>query len=344
MSREDGKGEDLAIRAWDPSKQLRVISEADIELSMGFLRCMPQQWFSGIAAQWLPLSHALVMELKVSDVKTASTLPNDVNIKFGYKASVDEEPLGIFFDERSARLVLDSVSPDGFNVANGVILEYLARRILTSFALSWTGSDSTTLKFYSLIEPSSISGKGVVKVTVQLNNEQCTIWFVVGPRLVDKMDGLWRRQLQSRSKTTENSGDYAIEIAQLGVPPEMLSQYLTFGTAIDLEIPVSDRAFLRSEDGRMLGCRLFAGSNKLGIELGPDSGPAPIVPAHTTRLAVSFGTIHLEATQLTELNQIGALWNTGLSLTDHLHMIINNEKVGDCTLGIYQGRFAVTVR
>lgn len=344
MPRSD-TAEYLSLARWEPQKQLQQLSPAEVEYSRGFLRCAPQQWFPGLAAQWLPLSHALVIELRVAEVKCLLSIPGDVAARIAYQGTVDGEPIALLMDERAAHVILNSASPDGFDVANSVILEYLVRRLLTSLSLSWTASETSVFKFGHLVDPASVEGSGVVKVSVHLNNETCSIWLSLGPRMVERMDGLWRRQLVSRSpRNSESDGDYLIELTQLGVPPAQVAQYVRSGAVVDLEVSVGDRGMLRRRDGFLLPVRLYGVEGELAVEPSQQTANPPAVGSGMTRVSVCFGRVSIDNALFTELQQPGAVWNTRIPLSDNLQMVINGEKVADVLLGIYQGRFAVQVK
>jgi len=41
--------------------------------------------------------------------------------------------------------------------------------------------------------------------------------------------------------------------------------------------------------------------------------------------------------------QVGAQWDTGAALSNRVILSINGEKVGEASLGLFEGRFAITV-
>ncbi|NMC63802.1 MAG: hypothetical protein GYA55_11620 [SAR324 cluster bacterium] len=334
----------LAFMPWNPENYLKKCTRIEVAYSRGFLQCMPQHWFPGLAAQWLPLFHALGVDFHILGVKTTLSLPADLSFKCGYKGEIEGEPLVLYLDKHAVRAIQDSVSPNGIDVANSIIIEYLARRILGSFAFSWTASEFTALKYQSMVDSSGPEGIGFVKLSIRINSDACDLWFCLGSKVVDRMDGLWRRQLLTRSKTEIKEEDFIIEIAQLGVEPTAIAKYVRSGTPIDLETIASDRALLRSKNGDAIPIRLVDMDGELAIELNESNSAPMSVSPGTTRLSISLGRLSMDANLLSELRQPGALWSTGLSLSDQTQIVINNEKVADASLGVYQGRFAVNVK
>ena len=162
MARESGSSDNVHVTPWNPSKALRVFEENEVNLSRGFLRCTPQQWFPGLAAQWLPLSHSLSVELAVNEVKTAVEILPTLKMVVGYQATLDGDPLAILLDEHAVGVIFGAVSPDGLDTANDIVLEYVARRTLGSLALAWSGYESSVLRFHSIIDLYSVEYPGML--------------------------------------------------------------------------------------------------------------------------------------------------------------------------------------
>ena len=343
MARESASSGSVSLTPWNPAKALRVFEENEVEMSRGFLRCTPQQWFPALPAQWLPLTHALSVEVAVQEVKTAIELLPTQQMTVGYQATLDGELVAVLLDEHAVSVLLSGLSPDGLEAANDIVLEYIARRTLGSLALAWSGHESSVLRFHSVIDPYSVEFPGYVQVSIKINNETCSVWFGLAAGIVEKMDGLWRRQIQLRTRSSEINGEYSLELAQLGVPPSMLTQYVKSGTVIDLETVASDKAYLRGAGDQVLPCRIFKVKKHFGVELLQTPGNIPSVPKGTTRLSICFGKVSISPEILTEISQPRALWDTGITLTDQIQMVINGEKVASAQLGIYEGRFALTV-
>lgn len=326
---------------WDTTRHVRSVSPGEVSLSRGFLRSAPQKWFPGIGAQWLPLAHTLGVELKLGDVKTALLTPH--GLAHGFGGTIDGEPIGIFLDESSAKVMAEACAPRASSNGSSIIVEYMARRLLSSLALSWSGPESSVIRFDSHLNPHEIECGGAVRLVLRVNDQLCTIWFGLGPKFVSRLDSLWRRQMQSTAKGDASPSELRVEVAQLGVPPSMLMDYVRSKTVIDLEIPVSDVVILR-QDGRALSAgKMCESSGKLVIEMLQGPAITPIVPDGMTRLSIEMGAFTLPSSELAELGQAGAYISTGLPLSDKVQMVINNEKVAEATLCVYEGRFAITV-
>jgi flagellar motor switch/type III secretory pathway protein FliN len=157
------------------------------------------------------------------------------------------------------------------------------------------------------------------------------------------MDRLWRRQVHSSIRTSQESGALRFEIAQLGVPPQLLSEYVTKGTIVDLEVAASDALTLRLGSKLFMPARMIQIDGKLGCQIVSGSATNLPVADGTSRLSVEIASMPVDPSVLAELGQVGAILNTGRHLDNRVTLNINQEKVADATLCVYQGRYAVEV-
>ncbi len=344
MVAQDGSAEGLSILTWDPATLVRGVDPVEARLSRGFLRSRPEKWFPGFAAHWLPLAHSMGIELRIMEVKPALQVPSDADIRFA--GTVDDEPVGLFVSDETRRTLLDVFSPGATKNASGVVMEYMARRFLGSLAQSWSGVEPSLVRFDSEFSAAQVVAAGTVKVSVMINSTVCTIWVVLGRRIVDRLDGLWRRQIRSSVKTPEQQAnpDLRVEVAQLAVPQSMVSEYMKPGAIVDLEIPVTDIIALRLGNKPWLPARLRHINGKFACEIVPGPVGSSAVPEGTTRLVIEFGSMKLDTAASPELSQIGAVIETPIEVSDNVHMVINGSVVGKATLCCYEGRFAINVK
>jgi len=305
------------LTPWDIHASLRQVSEIEAKFSKGFLRCRPEKWFPGFAAHWLPLAHSLGLELKILEVKPLMNYP--VGLEVGYAASVDDEPLAIFMESEAAADLFQMLIPGSGEKSRGVLMEYLARRLLGSLALSWSGPESSVVQFDSEMKPDEVRFLGSVKIIVSISGKNFPVWISAGKILLEKLDGLWRRQLQSAVKADDNQSELHLEVARLAIPPSKLSDYLQSNTMVDLEVPVSDRVVLLKNGSSWLSARLCNVEGKLAFEISGEQVQSPILPEGTTCLSVELARIKLTNNQLSELSQNGAIWNTGIELDTQGH-------------------------
>jgi hypothetical protein len=331
----------IPLIPFDPGRFLRRVEALEARFSRGLLRARPERWFPGFPTQWLPLAHSLGVELRVIEVRPILAFPR--TLKHGFLATVDDEPFGIFTDETSFDVVVDAVAPESTAGARDIVGEYMARRLLSTLAQSWSGPEASTVRFLeraSLLEFSPVTA---IKLAVEFNGAPAVVWLLMGKMLSEKFDGLWRRQIRSSIKIADAPTEVSIEVAQLAVPPSMLVDYMRAGSIIDLEVVSSDLVTLRQGSKAWLPARICAVNGNLAFEIVSGPVHAPPHPEGTTRLAIELGTLMLDANQLSEMSQVGAIFDTGQELTDKVSLSINSEKVGTATLCLYEGRYAISV-
>jgi hypothetical protein len=341
MAQSGEQGQEVTLTPWDPHRFVRKVDPHEVRYSRGFSRCRPEKWFPGFGAQWLPLAHSLGVDVKVLEAKPVLVVPR--TLKTGFAGTVDDEPIAVFADEPSMDVILEAVSPGIATQASSVVAEYMARRFLASLALSWSGPEASVVRFDTAIDPHQVPVSGAVRFSVEINGSPATIWILMGKLLVERLDGLWRRQVRSASKMNGGDVEVRLEVGQLAVPPSMLVDYMRSGSIVDLEILCTDLITLRHSGKGWLPGRLCSIGGNLGFEVVPGPVASQALPEGTTRLSIEFGTVRFDAALLSEMAQVGALYDTGIKLTDRVMLSINNEKVGEATLCVFEGRFAISV-
>ena len=335
-----GEGHD--VQFWEPHRSLRRVHPSDARFSRGFLRCRPEKWFPGFAAHWLPVLHALGVEAKISEIRPVLASPPVSDGAF--VGTVAGEQMVVAMEGEHADSLSDEVVPGAGAQAANIVLEYCMRRLVASLGLSWSGPEATTVTFSRGADVSSVPVVGSIRVSYTLNTLPLTLWVGLGPRLAETLDGLWRRQVQLLSKTTAAPAMVRLEVAQLGVPPQMLSEYLTKGTVIDLEVKASESITIKVGTKPWMPARLVDVGGKLGCEMTPGALTVPQIAEGATQLSVEFGSFEVEASELAELSQGGAILTTSLPVSGMVNLIINQEKVAEARLCVYEGRFAIEVQ
>lgn len=335
--KNEGKTE---LNEWQPKKILQACSPLEVRYSRGFLRCSPEKWFPSFSMQWLPLVHSLGVELAFLDAKPFIAAKN-VEQCFGFVASIDDEPLCIYIDKNSADIVTSYMIPDASGIANEVLLEYLVMRLVTSLAISWSGSESSLIRFESDMLPSSVRTIGTIDLKVSLNGVPICFSIMLGKLLIEKMDLLWRKQLSS--STVQGSQKIHLEIGHLTVPPSLLADYVKAGIFYDIEIPLSDNINLYIDDKLWANGKLKNVNGNFAVETVALNSSTAKIPVGTTKLAFELGTIELDSKTITELSQVGAIFDYNIKISDEISIVVNGEKVAKGFLRTYRGSFVVSV-
>lgn len=330
------------LLAWDFQRFLQRADGVQAQLSRGFLRCRPEKWFPALGAEWMPLAHSLSVDFRIQEVRPMLSLPDGLDV--GYAAAVDGEPIGIFFDREAIRVAVDVVVPGSFPDARDLVLEYIARRFVSTLATTWSGQSFSKVQFDNRIDPFSNQYLGVVKLSLVINGSPCAIWVGLGRNLVETIDGLWRRQVQStQTRAPDGVTEIFLEVAQLAVPPAELVAYTKAGTVIDLEVPAVDTLQVRTAMRPMFTARMCNIDGRLGLEALPTAPVNQMLPDGMTRLSICFVKLSLETAAVAEYGQPGTIWDTGIALSDNVQMVLNGDVVAQGILCTYDGRFALSV-
>ncbi len=330
------------VEAWDPRRMLRSVTSLEARLSSGFLRCHPEKWFPGFASRWAPMISSIGCDLRVGEIKPTIVLPDSQTVCF--KVLLAGEPAVIALDPQSARAISQEIAPIGDRSRNStVLLEYFVQRFLACLGMCQAGLDLSSVTFCGRCVPTEVEISASVRFSLSVNSSPIVIMVGLGLKMVEVMDGLWRRQIHSSNRTAQGPGVVRIEVAQLGVPPQMLSEYLSKGTIIDLEVPVSDSVTLRLGHKPFMPARLVSVDGVLGCQIVQGSITNLAVPEGTSRLSIELGTASVEAMRLTELGQVGSVLTLSSPPGSTVSLVINQEVVATALLCVYQGRFAVEV-
>jgi len=330
------------LAPWDPLLYLPKVTEQEIAYSRGFLRCLPQQWFPGLALQWLTLTHSLGLEVKFSGVTTTVT-PN-ISSRDVYLAKIGQEEIAVALDEESALLLTNAIVPGAPDEMSRVIEEYLARRLLTSLIVGWSGPEAAPMIFQGPVPFEKMHAIGAVVLNVSVNGFSSTVTVLLSQRIVEQLDGMWRRQLRSTLVERRSPGALDLELTQLAVKPAALSDYATSGTMIDLEIPVSDTVEVRLGAQEAYAARLRIIDKEFVIETSPQIPAKLSQPEGTVKVALRFGSFRIESgVAFAEMLQPGALVKTGVLVSDSVGLIVNNEQISSARICVFDQRFAITV-
>lgn len=341
----DGRAQsstDGVVVDWDPQRTLPRVSQRDIDSSRGFLRCQPNQWFPGLAVQWLTLAQSLGLEIKLVGVTPSlqSPTPNS----HIYAAKIAGHDIGLAAEEDSYLLISNAVVPGGLPVGQDILQEYLAKRFLVSLVLSWAGPELSGFSFVGTKDPSDLEIGGLVTLAITINGLPASFSVVLSPALIEMLDGMWRRQMRSTFVEKKAIQGMDIDIAHLAVSPTSLSEYASPGTIVDLETPAGDSVIVRLSSGELLSGKLRVFGDQFVLQIGVGSPPPLNQPDGTSRVAVRLGSVKIPTgLELSELLQPGSTIPTGISVSNVAALIVGSERIGRVKLGVYEQRFAMTV-
>lgn len=330
------------VESWDPRTVLRAMDPREAGLANGFLRCHPERWCPGFSERWTPFVSTLGCEVRVSEVKPSLLVPDDSALCF--QGALERDPIVIAIDERSAQKIAEEIVPRvGQGAHAQLILDYIVQRFIAVLGMCQIVSESAGIKYLGRCEPRDVPIVASVKLTFSVHSTACSLTIGLGQELVERMDKLWRRQVHSSNRNSTAEGQLRFELAQLGVPPQMLSEYLTKGTVIDLETRVSDAVTLRLGHKLFMPARLVDLGGKLACQTIQGVPPNVTIPEGTSRLSIEIASLPVDAATISELAQVGAVAATDVPVSDSVSLSINQERVAEARLCVYQGRYAVEV-
>lgn len=341
MTRESVKREESEPIDWEPRQYLRTIDQQDADLSRGFLRCRPEKWFPGFAAHWLPLAHSLGVESRIIEVKPLRRAPRGIGV--GFYGIVDQERLAVYIDSDSVNALLSAVSPGASRAASSVVLEYLVRRFFSSLSLAWSGPDSSSVLFAQEAETQDFSEAGAVKFSFIMNNSPCHVWVLLGQSMVERLDGLWRRQVKSTHRLYDEAIEARIEVAERVISQSKISEYTKRGSLVDLDVVIGDSVTLLHATKPWLPGRLCVIGNNFGIETMAVPLTSSALQDGDTRLSFQLGSFHMEPALASEMTQIGAVLQTPIALSSRVEICANDRKISEGQLCVNEGRFAVKI-
>lgn len=250
----------------------------------------------------------------------------------------------VSLDKASAAAVADELVPAVERLGHApLVLEYLAQRFLATVGQSQADPELASISFAGACSSTEVSGAASIRFSFSMNNTPCGVFVILGAKLVDKLDGLWRRQIHSAVRNSPSSGVLRLEVAQLGVPPHMLTEYLSSGTVIDLEVPVSDLMTVKVGAKPFVSARMVVVDGMFACQTTQAAVVASAPPEGTSRLCVELAAATVDSQVIAELGQPGAMFVTDKAVSERVTLTINQEKVGEAKLCLYQGRFAVEV-
>lgn len=336
----DGGG---GVEAWSPERFVRAIDPLEARLANGFLRAHPERWFPGLGERWTTLISVLGFEVQVTEIKPALMLLNQDWICF--KGMIEGDSIALAIDQKGAELLAQEVLPRvEFNLCSDLVVDYLAQRFMAVLGMTQTILENAGgVVFAGRCSADAVPVVATVRLSFTLNSNPFVIMVGLGEEIVDRMDRLWRRQLRSSVRSVPEGNTLRLEIAQLGVPPHLLSEYVTKGTIIDLEVPVSEALILRVGGRVFMPARMVDIDGMIGCQTIQGTAGNLTIPEGTSRLSIDLAAVPVDHGILSELGQVGAVFNTGRPFGDRVTLSINQERVADAILSVYQGRYAVEV-
>ncbi len=339
---------ETSLVIWDPVTQLKSVRGNEVRYSLGLLRGNPNTWFPSLANHWLPLFHAIGIDVRLVAIERELDFPEALSRISPFE--VDGEISVIGCDEPSLRAIVDAVSPGCTGLAADVLFEYLERRLLTSLSKSWAGREPLHCYYISTEPADSAEIVASFCLVLEIGGESNRVWLGVGPRLAERLDQFSRvllneshphRERVSSSESTHER--VAVEVTTLAVPPALLIDYLRPGTTIDLQTPAGSGVLLRIGSFPWAQGELRYFNGKYAVEIASLDVPHEEIHPGTTRVSVEIAEAELDPLARLEHSQVGAIVLTKTSIGETCSVVISGEHVASGVLAIAEGRLVLNI-
>ncbi len=345
MSTTDGASSSSggpSIVEWEPQVALMECSDNEVLFSRGFLRCKPEKWFPGLSAHWTPVSHAFDVDLLVKNITPTFSLPKDNGHL--YRSTLNGHPVTLFMEKGEAEVLFDTLLPRSRRQAKEVAMDYFARRFVVSLARSWSGRDEIRATYHGEVSSETIrDAEAAIVLKLRVNSIDCEVSILISKEHIELLDGMWRRQTNS-FQPVQGDKKVRVQVTELAVPRDLLADYTQSGAIIDLETQENNTAVVLRGTQKWCRAELYRYNELLVLSMQDDiAGERTSLPEDTVAVSIELGEFDGDPATLAEFSQSGAMMQTPLRLSSRVQMRVGDEIQCRGTLGVYQGRFAVTV-
>jgi hypothetical protein len=338
---ENAQESEFQLSEWLPTQHLKCWDSEEVRFSRGFLRCRPEKWFPGFSAHWLPLAHSLGIETRLLEVKSFLRAPKALGLSF--YGSVNNERLALFIDQESEGSITNAICPGAQKEASNVVIEYMVRRLFSSLGQVWSGPESSVVEFFGQAQTRDFQEVGAVKLSIALNNTPCHIWLLLSEQLCTRLDGLWRRQIHSTNRIGDEKISIKLELANFFITKNQINTFLKTDHIERLGQTTNDHIVLQYNGKPWLPVRLGMIESTFALETVAMPLSSVSSDDSKERLSVVLGQLELEPLVAAELTQIGAVIDTGISLTSKVQIWNSESKIAEARVFTEQGQFVLKV-
>lgn len=338
---------------WIPENTISKVDAKTVMYSNGFLKAKLENWFPRIALQWEALFKNLNIEFDFISI-TPEILPSFFNIgdvEISGLLELRNDYLAIEIpDELKDRIgKIIGISKKSEN--STAIEDYLARRLLNSFELSWSGPELTPKfyysKFFDIDNLRSLTKDfeflSRVRVNFNLNSKPQEFIIYFGTVITDVLHSLWLKQLRSRTTQTLRTGDIGIELGSAFVESSEVGKSLKSGAVHRIEKRSIDDVFLLYEGRPWLPAKLYDFNGRFVAKIRAGSAVPEDSKKNLIRLSFEIASVTLDPVAALELNQIGAFLQTEKALASLITIRVNGEVLGRGEVYMVDGSLEVKV-
>ena len=330
------------IQDWNPYDKLKTIEAGVVNFSSGFLSSRPERWFPNLSSHWLLLAANLNLQLKINSVKPLIEEPPLLDNC--WSVSCGESSFAVGLTSAAAEYVSNLFLPDARGSVREITLEYLARRFVNSLSHTWSGPAFEQFAFIGKkIESESFPFSGAVQLNVELNERQFDLWILLSVGMVEKLDGLWRRQTKSIASGQLILNECDLEIAGFEVPVTEINQYLTQGNIIRLDQSVIDGAVLCTNSETLADVDLFICDQRYALKIR-QSRKAPLrSPSGSVRISAVLANLNFESALAGQLAREGSFLPTATPVGNQVQLKVEGQVVAEAFIKEENSRLVLEI-
>ena len=240
---------------WEPAHLLRTYSLQEIRFSSGYLLGNYSKCFKSVLGSWLPVLDLAQASLGQVECLPGFQFPGELEFLYVFKKGDEFGLLGI--DGQSFRSISQLfLNSDLFSdLAGEFVTEYLARKLLFSFAKAWNpklGEESkqSEVSFHGLTDVGEIDIEGHLELKIEIGGKDISIHLGLGPELLQQLDHHLKEDSQI-SKSHRNKKN----LVRLGITVDQrTAKELELGQAVLIEQRLTDPfVAILSDNRRILG-------------------------------------------------------------------------------------------
>lgn len=322
---------------WEPGAILETSPFSRVRYGKGFLQAQPVSWFESLTSYWVPLFVSLNATIEIRSVTPFLEFPSDLERVVPFEVDGDLAIIG--WNRAALGGVTDAVVTGMSDIAGEIVVEYLERRLLWTLSRSWSGRKAIECSYLSDGFGDEVEIGGAIRIALTMRGTPGELWFGVGPKLLETLDGFSRKKaaehLNTKSKSIlPESGLLRVVLAELAVPPALLLDFLQPNAVIDLQTTSSAPVLVFLGDLLWATGTLTQYNGRFAVEIGEIDIDKRMYPESTTRLQIQIADVKMEGPALREHYQVGATLLTTTELHNHAELIVSGESIAEVLVGV----------
>lgn len=320
------------MRDWDPFSHLRSIEPGLVQYSGGFLSSQPERWFPNLSSHWSLLAANLNLNLKTLSVRPLiEELPP---VDLIYNVSCGNDAFSVGLNSTAGEYISMLLLPDSGPIAQDIVMEYIARRFVSSLAMTWSGPAFEELGFVGKQsgDTAPFLVVGAVQLSLELNERQFDVWLQLSAGMVERLDGLWRRQTKSIGSGQLLLRQCDLELTSFEVPVTEINSYLSQGNIIPIERDFFQTATLVNTSEILAESDVYICDNKFALRIRTGKKQPIRVTSGNVRISVVLVSLNFESALAGQLARAGSIIPTAVEVSNLVSLKVDGQVVTEALL------------